>query len=232
MRRLTRRRQVKKRSKHSRNNKYKKTRRGKYIKKRRGVTRRRVLRGGVDVNVQGIINAIATSRSDRFRLLVDGLENNPNILYDPNLQNYYKYMIELSNNGTPTGYIGLTGLKFLNYLWARIKKLIESSKIPTGVINQDVLQKYKNLQTAISLMDQFAIALGITRVQLPTIQKLAPDQYYYACYANLVAFLSTMMSVDSRNIPVSSSACHMNDQCGTGNDSCDSDGECCMPTFK
>jgi hypothetical protein len=48
----------------------------------------------------------------------------------------------------------------------------------------------------------------------------------------LVAFLSTMMSVDSRNIPVSSSACHMNNSCGTGNDSCDSDGECCMPTFK
>jgi hypothetical protein len=47
MRRLTRRRQFKNRSKHSRNNKYKKTRRGKYVKKRRDVTRRRVLRGGV-----------------------------------------------------------------------------------------------------------------------------------------------------------------------------------------
>lgn len=47
-RRLTRRRQVKNRSKNSRNNKYKKTRRGKYIKKRRSVTRRRVLRGGLD----------------------------------------------------------------------------------------------------------------------------------------------------------------------------------------
>ena len=45
MSRLTRRRQVKKRSKHSR--KYNKTRRGKYIKKRRSITRRRVLRGGV-----------------------------------------------------------------------------------------------------------------------------------------------------------------------------------------
>ena len=45
-RKLIHRRQVKNRSKHSR--KYKKTRRGKYIKKRRGVTRRRVLRGGVD----------------------------------------------------------------------------------------------------------------------------------------------------------------------------------------
>ena len=230
MRRLTRRRQVKKKSKHSR--KYNKTRGGKYIKKRRSVSRRRVLRGGVDVDVQGIIDAIANSRADRFKLLVDGLENNPEILHNPNLQIAYKFMIELSNNGTPTGYIGLTGLKFLNYLWARIKKLIESSKTTTGVINQDVLQKYTNLQTAISLMDQFAIALGITRVQLPTIQKLTPDQYYYACYANLVAFLSTMMSVDSRNIPVSSSACHMNNRCGTGNDSCDSDGECCMPTFK
>ena len=44
-RKLTRKWQVKKRSKHSR--KYKKTRRGKYIKKRRSVSRRRVLRGGV-----------------------------------------------------------------------------------------------------------------------------------------------------------------------------------------
>jgi len=229
MRRLTRRRQVKNRSKHSR--KYNKTRSRKYIKKRRSVTRRRVLRGG-DVNVQDIINAIANSRADRFKLLVDGLENNPEILYNSNLQNHYKYMIELRKDGAPTGYIGLTGLKFLNYLWARIKKLIESSKTTTRVINQDVLQKYTNLQTAISLMDQFAIALGITRVQLPTIQKLTPDQYYYSCYANLVAFLSTMMSVDSRNIPVSSSACHMNNLCGTVNDFCDSDGECCMPTFK
>ena len=39
---------LKKRGKHSRNNKYKKTRRGKYIKKRRSITRRRVLRGGLD----------------------------------------------------------------------------------------------------------------------------------------------------------------------------------------
>jgi hypothetical protein len=54
MRRLTRtrtRRRLKKRGKHSRNNKYRKTRRGKYIKKRCGITRRRrVLRGGVFLN--------------------------------------------------------------------------------------------------------------------------------------------------------------------------------------
>ena len=229
-RRLTRRRQVKKKSKHSRNNKYKKTRRGKYIKKRRSVTRRRVLSGGVDVDVQGIIDAIANSRADRFKLLVDGLENNPEILDNSNLQNHYKYMIELSNNGTPTGYIGLTGLKFLNYLWARIKKLIESSKTTTGVINQDVLQKYTNLQTAISLMDQFALAPGVTCEQLNRIQELAPNSYYYKCYKYLFEFLCVMMDVPKRGIPLSTSACHSSITCGTGNDSCDSDGECCSPT--
>ena len=88
MRRLTRRRQVKNRSKHSR--KYKKTRSRKYIKKRRSVTRRRVLRGG-DVNVQDIINAITNSSPERFKLLVDGLENNPDILHNINLQFAYKY---------------------------------------------------------------------------------------------------------------------------------------------
>ena len=37
------------------------------------------------------------------------------------------------------------------------------------------------------------------------------------------------MEIEVRNIPLSSSACHMNDECGTGNNSCDSDGECCIP---
>ena len=223
MRRLTRRRQVKKRSKHSRNNKYNKTRRGKYIKKRRGVTRRRVLRGGDELRkkliIETITKAIATSSPDRFRLLVNGLELEPTILSDPHLQTAYMRMIELSYSGVATGYLNLTGLKFLNYLWARVKKL------------RKVSFRYKNLQTAISLMDQNAIALGITRVQLPTIQNLAPDPYYYDCYANLFNFLSHEMDVDVRNIPVSSSACHMNNQCGTGDDSCDSDGECCIPEF-
>jgi hypothetical protein len=129
-------------------------------------------------------------------------------------------MIELRKDGAPTGYIGLTGLKFLNYLWARVKLLDKTSK------------KYDNLKTAISYMDQFALAPGIKNEQLPTIRKLSPDPYYYNCYEKLFKELSVLMSVASRDIPLSSSACHMNDQCGTGNDSCDSDGECCMPTFQ
>ena len=214
-RRLTRRRQVKKRSKHSRNNN--KTRRGKYIKKRRSITRRRVLRGGDD-DVQYIIDAINISSPERFRLLVNGLENKPKILHQHRLQDAYKRMIELRKDGAPTGFIGLTGLKFLNYLWSRVKLLD-----PTTI-------KYKNLQTAISLMDQFALAPGVVNEQLPTIKKLAPDSYYYNCYEKLFNSLCSLMRLESRNIPVSSSACHMNDQCGTGNDSCDSDGECCSPT--
>ena len=90
MRRLTRRRQVKKRSKHSRNNN--KTRGGKYIKKRRSITRRRVLRGGDD-DVQYIIDAINISSPERFRLLVNGLENKPKILHQHRLQDAYKRMI-------------------------------------------------------------------------------------------------------------------------------------------
>ena len=150
MRRLTRRRQFKNRSKHSRNNKYKKTRRGKYVKKRRGVTRRRVLRGG-DVDVQAIINAIYSNSPYRFRLLVTGLENNPDILNQPRLQNAYKKMIQLWKDRAPTGYIGLAGLKFLNYLWARVKLLFNS-------VDPYAQTKYENLQKAISLMDQNALA--------------------------------------------------------------------------
>lgn len=210
-RKLTRKWQVKKRSKHSR--KYRKTMRGKYIKKRRNITRKRVLRGG-DYDVQGIIYAIKMKDPDRFKLLVKALENDPNILTDSNLQDAYKDMIQLSNSGVPTGYLNLTGLKFLNYLWSIVKKLRKGSF------------RYKNLQIAISLMDQHAIALGITSEQLHTIKRLSPDAYYYDCYCKLFNDLRTMMNVEDRNIPVSSSACHMNDKC---NDSCDSDGECCSP---
>jgi hypothetical protein len=214
MRRLTRRRQVKNRSKNSRNNKYKKTRRGKYIKKRRGVTRRRVLRGGVKVNVKFIINSIKNKDPDRFKLLVKALENDPEILMDGKLQEAYKDMIQLSPSGVPTGYLSLAGLKFLNYLWSIVKNLRKGSL------------RYKNLQIAISLMDQHALALGITSEQLSTIQNLSPDPYYYTCYCKLFNDLSTKMEIEVRNIPVSSSACYMNDDC---NDSCNSDEECCSP---
>ena len=213
MRRLTRRRQVKNRSKHSR--KYKKTRRGKYIKKRRYITRRRVLRGGEDiVDIQGITDAIDNGKKNRFSLLVDGLEIDPTILKNIDLQNAYKKMIELSKSGVLTGYLGLPGLKFLNYLWSRVK-----------LLNPET-ENYINLQTAISLMDQLALAPGITKEQLGVIQKLAPNQDYYKCYYKLFNDLRTMMNVKDRNIPVSSSACHMNDDCDVD---CDIYGKCCSP---
>ena len=62
------------------------------------------------------------------------------------------------------------------------------------------------------------------------IKDLAPDSYYYKCYELLFQFLCAMMSVEQRNIPLSTSACHSSTTCGTGNDSCDSDGGCCSPT--
>jgi len=214
-RRLTHRRQIKNKSKHNRNNKYKKTRRGKYIKKRRSVTRRRVLRGGVDiVDIPSIIEAIEDRKKNRFSVLVDGLENQPTILNNTYLQNAYKKMIELSNSGALTGYLGLDGLKFLNYLWSRVNLLSKDS------------ENYTNLKKAISLMDQLALAPGIITKQLSKIRTLSPNQYYYTCYYKLFNKLSSKMEIKVRNIPLSSSACYFNEDCG---DSCDSDGECCTP---
>jgi len=198
MRRLTRRRQFKNRSKHSRNNKYKKTRRGKYVKKRRDVTRRRVLRGGDkrrrprDIDISDI-DLSDENKSDRFRDLVDALQTNPEILNDYGLQTAYKKMIELDN-----GYIGLTGLKFINYLWERINMLDD----------KDDKDEYENLQAAVSLMDQNAIAMGITCQQLPAIQSRT-DPNYYCCYLKLFNELARKLRIDKRRIPLSTSACHI-----------------------
>lgn len=191
MRRLTRRRQVKKRGKHSRNNKYKKTRRGKYIKKRHGVTRRRVLRGGVPRARERDIDLSDKNKDSRFRELVNALENNPRILNDPELQTAYKEMIELKD-----GYIGLTGLKFINYLWERIKDLDKDT------------EEYENLQAAISFMDQNAVALGITCEQLSTIKSMA-NPNYYCCYCKLFNMLARKLRINDRDIPLSTSACHI-----------------------
>jgi hypothetical protein len=194
MRRLTRRRQVKKRSKHSRNNKYKKTRRGKYVKKRRDVTRRRVLRGGVirprprDID----IDLSENNKLDRFKDLVDALQIDPDILNDYSLQTAYKNMIEFND-----GYIGLTGLKFINYLWERI-----------NLLDKDDNDEYENLQTAVSLMDQNAIALGITCQQLPAIQSRT-NPNYYCCYLKLFNELARKLRIAQRHIPLSTSACHI-----------------------
>ena len=191
MRRLTRRRQVKKRGKHSRNNKYKKTRRGKYIKKRHGVTRRRGLRGGVPRARDRDIDLSDDNRASRFRELVDALEIDPTILMNGDLQTAYKNMIELDD-----GYIGLTGLKFINYLWERINELDKDK------------EEYKNLQAAISFMDQNAVALGITCEQLSTI-KLKTNPNYYCCYLKLFNELASKLRIFQRDIPLSTSACHI-----------------------
>lgn len=123
-------------------------------------------------------------------------------------------MIELSNSGALTGYLGLDGLKFLNYLWSRVKLLSEYS------------ENYTNLKSAISLMDQLALAPGIITKQLSKIRTLSPNQYYYTCYYKLFNVLSSKMKIEVRKIPLSSSACYFNEDC---DDSCDSDGECCTP---
>ena len=96
-RKLTRKWQVKKRSKHSRHNKYKKTRRGKYIKKRRGVTRRRVLRGGVD-DYDDKFNKFSTPIQkyieDYQRFFFDMLKNTRFDKALCNLYQLYKYKID------------------------------------------------------------------------------------------------------------------------------------------
>ena len=94
-RKLTHRRQVKKRSKHSR--KYRKTMRGKYIKKRRGVTRRRVLRGGVD-DYDDEFNKFSTPIQkyieDYQRFFFDMLKNTRFDKALCNLYQLYKYKID------------------------------------------------------------------------------------------------------------------------------------------
>lgn len=209
-RRLTRtRRRLKNRSKHSRskrshsrNNKYNNTRSAKYIKKRRRITQGRVLRGGAKPRTRERvrdtmdIDLSENNKQFRFRDLVDALENNPSILMNGDLQTAYKNMIELKD-----GYIGLTGLKFINYLWERI---IELDK------NEDK-EEYENLQEAISLMDQNAVAMGITCDQLSTIQSITKDQdvNYYCCYLKLFNELARKLRIVQRHIPLSTSACHI-----------------------
>lgn len=189
-RRLTRRRQVKNRSKHS--IKYNKTRGQKYIKKRRNVTRRRVLKGGAKPRArERDIDLSDYNKGSRFRDLVDALENNPRILNDPELQTAYRNMIELKD-----GYIGLTGLKFINYLWERINELDKDK------------EEYENLQAAISFMDQNAVALGITCEQLPAIQSRT-NPNYYCCYFKLFNKLVRKLKINDRDIPLSTSACHI-----------------------
>lgn len=197
MRRLTHRRQVKKRSKHNINNKYNKTRGRKYIKKRRNVTRRRALRGGTKRPRSREIDLSYENRERRFKDLVDALEKDPYTLNQGySLQTDYKNMIELKD-----GYIGLTGLKFINYLWERINELDEDK-------DKD---EYENLQTAVSLMDQDAIALGITGDQLSTIHSITKDKdvNYYCCYLKLFNELARKLRIVRRGIPLSTSACHI-----------------------
>jgi len=205
-RRLTRtRRRLKNRSKHSRSKRShsrNKTRSAKYIKNWRGITRRRVLRGGAKPGTRERvrdtmdIDLSEHNKQFRFRDLVDALENNPRILMNGDLQTAYKNMIELKD-----GYIGLTGLKFINYLWERI---IELDK-------KEDKEEYENLQEAISLMDQNAVAMGITCDQLSTIQSITKDQdvNYYCCYLKLFNELAHKLRIVQRHIPLSTSACHI-----------------------
>jgi len=206
------RRRLKNRSKrsHSRNNKYKKTRSRKYIKNRRNMTRRRVLRGGAKPRTRERVRDIMDidlsehNKQFRFRDLVDALENNPSILMNGDLQTDYKNMIELKD-----GYIGLTGLKFINYLWERIIELYK--KEDKEEYKEKYKEKYENLQEAISLMDQNAVAMGITCDQLSTIQSITKDQdvNYYCCYLKLFNELAHKLRIVQRHIPLSTSACHI-----------------------
>ena len=177
--------------------KYKKTSTIKYIKKIRSITRKRLSNGGtnrkriraLDIDVEDI-DLSDNNREHRFRDLVNALEKNPEIMNDAILQYKYKNMIELSD-----GYIGLTGLKFINYLSDRVNELDPED------------EEYENLQRAISLMDQTALALGITCEQLGTI-KSKTNEKYFCCYLKLFKDLKRKLRIESRGIPLSTSACY------------------------
>jgi hypothetical protein len=207
---------------HSRNNKYKKTRSRKYIKKRRNMTRRRVLRGGLDYDNIQLAFAAVDKFPKGFKEFVDILKRDPYVMMDGGILELYKRKIELkSPTGDNTGFIGKIGLQFVNYLLSRIKK-----------INKDSIE-YDNLQTAISLMDQNAAAPGITCEQLNHIKKRT-SKAYYCCYIKLFNELAKELEIKIRDIPVSTSACCKGRRydCNLNecDDSCTNADTCCIPT--
>jgi hypothetical protein len=186
-----------------------------------------------DIEVQKAKSAIA-SFPEGFKTFVDILETCPDVIQDGYVQREYTQKIELKDGTRKIGYIGLLGLQFINYLNARITKLrIQRDElIKTGVQDNDELlndikQKIGNLKTAISLMDQVAVAPGVGEEQLKTVRGNVGEKYY-DCYVKLYHKLADKLDIEKRDIPLSTSACDFSKTCDSDTDSevCDT---CCIP---
>lgn len=239
--------------KYSKLRKYNKNRRGTYkyrnktqhLRKKRTTLERRHSRrkmyggeGECDnevkraIEVQKAKSAIA-SFPKGFKTFVHILETCPDVIHS--VRDEYKKKIELKDHTrNSTGYVGLLGLQFINYLYIRITKLriqrdelIETGTQDNNELLNDINQKIGNLKTAISLMDQVAAAAAITREQLKTVRGNV-DEKYYDCYVTLYHKLADELHIEIRDIPLSTSACDFSQTCDSDSDRevCDT---CCIP---
>lgn len=198
----------------------------KFYKKRTTLERRRSRRkmyGGEECKdrVDEAKSAIA-SFPRGFKTFVDILETCPDVIHS--VRDEYKKKIELKDHTrNSTGYVGLLGLQFINYLYVRIKKLRNQRDSQ----DESVLLKIKNLKTAISFMDQVAAAPAITGEQMSNIRKRV-DEKYYDCYVKLYNKLAEEFKLKEIDDPISTSACYFSETCGSDSDSevCDT---CCIP---
>jgi hypothetical protein len=169
-----------------------------------------------------------------FKTFFDILEKCPGIIQDVQME--YKQKIQLKDDeGNPTGYLGLLGLQFINYLNARITKLriqcdelIKTDAQDNDERLKDIKQKIENLKTAISLMDQVAAAPGITGNQMLNIKERV-DKKYYDCYVKLYNQLAKEFKLKEISYPLSTSLCYFSQNCNSDSEVCDT---CCIPTFK
>lgn len=155
-----------------------------------------------------------------FNTFVDILETCPDVIHS--VRHEYTQKIELKDGTQKTGYIGLLGLQFINYLNARITKLRNQHN--SG--DKSVIPKIENLKTAISLMDQVAVAPGVGEEQLKTVRGNVHEKYY-DCYVTLYHKLAHELDIEKRDIPLSTSACDFSQTCDS--DSEEVCNDCCIP---
>jgi len=231
--------------KYSKLRKYSKKRRSTYkyrnktqnfYKKRTTLERKRSRRkmyggeGKCNNEVKRAIDATIASFPKGFKTFVDILETCPDVIHS--VRDEYKKKIELKDHTrNSTGYVGLLGLQFINYLYVRITKL--RNQRDSG--DKSVILKIENLKTAISLMDQVAAAPAITGEQIPNIKEKV-DTKYYDCYVKLYNKLASELKIENRMIPLSTSLCYFSQNCDSDSDVCNSDSKVCdnycLPKFK
>ena len=181
------------------------------------------------IEVQRAIDAIRIFPIG-FKTFFDILEKCPDVIQDGDVQLEYTQKIELKDGTRKIGYIGLLGLQFINYLYAKITKLraLRDKLRETDAQGNDIETKINNLKRAISLMDQVAAAPGVGEGQLQTIRSNV-DKKYYDCYVKLYNELAYELELEKRNIPLSTSACDFSRTCDSDSDS-DKCDNCCIPT--